>query len=232
MRALLPGEVSLYLLDLPSLLPYRVQFLETLSPDEHLRMQRFYTPVLQDHFLLTRGVLREILGRHLGREASRLCFEYSDLGKPCIQDTALHFNLAHSGEACLLALTLNDNIGVDIEKISRKINVLQIAKRFFTAREYAALQASPVAPQLFYHIWTQKEAFLKAIGEGLSFGLDRFEVSVVFECAQVFDIQAPQYAKVCWDTMAFALSHDYYFAVTKENKISQLYWETFSDEAP
>ena len=95
-------------------------------------------------------------------------------------DGALRFNLAHSHELALYAFTLGREIGVDIEYLRALPDADQIAKRFFSARENAALQALSTnqRQQAFYNCWTRKEAYVKAIGKGLAQPLDQFDVSL------------------------------------------------------
>ena len=95
-------------------------------------------------------------------------------------DGTLRFNLAHSHELALYAFTRGREIGVDIEYLRALPDADQIADRFFSARENATLQALPASQrrQAFFNCWTRKEAYIKAIGKGLSQPLDQFEVSL------------------------------------------------------
>ena len=92
----------------------------------------------------------------------------------------LSFNLSHSHNLALYAVTQGREIGVDVEFIRNDINLLGIAKRFFSDQEYAELQEFPQSCQLqtFFDCWTRKEAFIKAKGEGFSLPLRQFDVSV------------------------------------------------------
>jgi len=102
-------------------------------------------------------------------------------GKPRLANAPidLRFNLSHSSERALLAITIGHEAGVDIER-ERSIETLDLADRFFSAAESATLRALPPADQVpaFFRCWTRKEAFVKAIGNGLAFPLDGFEVSL------------------------------------------------------
>jgi 4'-phosphopantetheinyl transferase len=91
----------------------------------------------------------------------------------------LHFNLAHSGELALLALTRAGEVGVDVERIRPMPDALELAARFFSPREVAALQTVPPddANAAFFRLWTRKEAWLKATGEGIAESLARVEVT-------------------------------------------------------
>ena len=158
----------------------------TLSPDETERADRFVFPGDRDRFLGARGALREILGRYLRREPAQVAFGTTDYGKPflgaaSIADShGLRFNLSHSGDLALCAVTRGREIGVDIERLREDFEVFEVADRFFSRPEVDALRALPEASlrEGFFTCWTRKEAYIKARGEGLSMPLDRFVVSV------------------------------------------------------
>jgi 4'-phosphopantetheinyl transferase len=90
----------------------------------------------------------------------------------------LRFNLSHSEEQAVLALTLGREIGVDIERTRSDVACDEIAQRFFSPAERDQLRATPPDLQIaaFFRVWTCKEAFLKAHGAGLTVSLDSFEV--------------------------------------------------------
>jgi 4'-phosphopantetheinyl transferase len=156
----------------------------TLSADELHRAARFHFPRDRRRFIVARGILRDILSRYLGVPPSELGFRYSAYGKPALADMAdeerLRFNLSHSHEMALFAVTCGRDIGVDIEYLHRAIACEEIAERFFSAHERASLRAVSVEGkhQAFFNCWTRKEAYIKAHGEGLSLPLDQFDVSL------------------------------------------------------
>ena len=166
--------------------PALVQRLQrTLTPDEAARAARFYFERDRTHYIVARGVLRSILGRYLGTEPGQLRFSYTSYGKPALISTSgmrtLNFNLSHSHEIALVAVTRGREIGVDVEHLRADFAGAEIAERFFSAAENVALRALP--PELrvegFFTCWTRKEAYIKARGEGLSHPLDQFDVSLV-----------------------------------------------------
>ena len=155
---------------------------QTLTPDEQKRADRFRFEKHRDRFIVGRGVLRIILGRYLDRHPNQLRFQYTPYGKPTFpaETEILSFNLSHSHDLALYAVTQRREIGVDVEFLRNNINLLGIAKRFFSAQEYSQLQALPKSSQLqtFFECWTRKEAFIKAKGEGFSLPLHQFDVSI------------------------------------------------------
>ena len=169
-------------LDLP---PSDLQALEQiLAPDERTRANKFHFLKDRTHFIVARGVLRDILGRYLSTDPSTLQFCYSQYGKPALTTEAssdpLFFNVSHSHGMALYAISRNRNIGVDVEYVRTDIECEQIAGRFFSPHEVRMLLAVPkqVQREAFFNCWTRKEAYIKARGLGLSLDLNQFDVSL------------------------------------------------------
>jgi 4'-phosphopantetheinyl transferase len=151
-----------------------------LSPDELERAARFIRPEDRDRFITGRSILRMILGRYTGRAPESLEFSYSPHGKPALRHrTDLRFNLSDSRMLVLVAVACKQEVGIDIEHSRSNVAAMEIAGRFFSPAEIAALRAIPPDGriQAFFRCWTRKEAYLKARGEGLSLPLSRFSVS-------------------------------------------------------
>ncbi len=152
-----------------------------LSSDEQARASRFIFAKDRVHFIAARGVLRILLGQYLGKEPAQLVFKYEEKSKPFLpNDLNLQFNISHAGGIALFGFVLDDSIGIDIEWINPKVDIEQVAQHFFAPNEITRLMA--LAPQqrlpAFFNCWTRKEAFIKAKGDGLSFPLNQFEVSL------------------------------------------------------
>jgi 4'-phosphopantetheinyl transferase len=156
-----------------------------LSPDELERAARFVFTRDRRRFIAARAALRSILGERLGEAPSRLRFDYGPQGKPALasawQESGIQFNLAHSGDWALVALACNKRVGVDLEQIRPLVEGREIARRHFSPRETADLWSLPLELQeeAFFRCWTRKEAYLKALGCGLSLALDAFDVSLL-----------------------------------------------------
>ncbi len=159
-------------------------FERTLAADERARAARFHFDTHRNRFIVSRGVLRTILGRYLGIEPDRLQFRYSSHGKPALsagsESNSIRFNVSHAGGMALYAITTDREVGIDVERIRPDFANEEIAERFFSPREIAALRALSPQSRLeaFFACWTRKEAYIKARGEGLSLPLDRFDVSL------------------------------------------------------
>ncbi|MCX7701645.1 MAG: 4'-phosphopantetheinyl transferase superfamily protein [Gemmataceae bacterium] len=129
-----------------------------------------------------RSFLRQILAETLGCRPQDVPIEYDGAGKPQLPSgSGWHFNLSHSEEWALIGLTQLGPIGVDIEKVRDGFAVEPIAQRFFSPPEVADLLTLPAEQRLlaFFRCWTRKEAFIKAIGLGLAYPLDEFDVTLL-----------------------------------------------------
>jgi 4'-phosphopantetheinyl transferase len=143
------------------------------------RASRFAFDDLRERFIAAHVWTRIILGCCLSQPPETLCFTYGAHGKPrlCHPFSSLQFNLSHAGEHALLAIALDRDVGVDIER-EQEIGTLGLARRVFAPTETSVIQALPQDQQAaaFFRLWTRKEAFVKALGDGLSFPIGAFEV--------------------------------------------------------
>lgn len=177
-----PGEAHLWLLSLADPPLPAQQLAGMLSGDERDRASRFHFEADRRHFEAGRGLLRWVLGHYAGVDPASVQFSYAPNGKPCLThpESALQFNLSHSGGWALIGLTLGQQIGVDLEVMRDLPELLNIARTNFAPAEVEALLQLP--PELrqagYFACWTRKEAYIKAVGAGLSLRLDQFEVSV------------------------------------------------------
>lgn len=156
----------------------------TLSLEERARAEKFLFDRDRNAYITARGVLRQLLGCYLQRPRSELQFAYEARGKPFLanpsSDQPLNFNVAHSRNIALLAFSAGPSVGVDVEFIRTDIASEEIAMRYFAPREVAELRAlSPeLRPTAFFLGWTRKEAYVKALGDGLQIPLASFCVSL------------------------------------------------------
>ena len=154
---------------------------QLLSEDERARAGRFRFEPHRSRYVAGRGQLRSLLGRYLGTPPRELRFEYGEFEKPALAGSDVHFNLAHSGEVVLFAITRLGEVGIDVELIdARPRDDERLADRFFSPTEVATLRSLPNTDRsrAFLRCWTRKEAFLKARGDGLRLALDTFDVSL------------------------------------------------------
>jgi 4'-phosphopantetheinyl transferase len=149
-----------------------------LGADERARADRFRFPRDRRRFVVRRACLRQILGAEIGRAPEALVFAENSHGKPVLEGGP-PFSLSHSADMMMLAIG-DAELGCDIERIDPALDWLPLAESLFTAAERAALGALPpeAGRRAFFACWARKEAFVKALGLGLSYPLDAFTVSV------------------------------------------------------
>ncbi len=154
---------------------------EILSDGEKMRARRFRLEKLKHRFTVTHGRLREILSGYLGVAPRTIKFRHGPGGKPAVasDEHMIRFNLSDSGGHVLYAIARNREVGVDVEVVEPKPNAMALVDRFFSPGEAAAFQKLDPGDMeaAFFSGWTRKEAYVKAIGKGLRFPLDCFDIS-------------------------------------------------------
>ena len=166
-------------------------FKDLLSRVEQDRALRFKFETDQRRYITSHAAVRSILSNYVNGPARALQFAEGPYGKPKLAPShateRIEFNLSHSHELALIAVAQGREIGVDVEWIREAFAFDEVAQRFFTTREVAALHALPFHLQLdaFYKCWTSKEAFLKAKGTGLTGQLDEVEIVLADHAVRV-----------------------------------------------
>src|SRR5467141_2104611 len=157
---------------------------ELLSDGERQRATRFAFDRDRCRFVVARSRLRQLLGERLEVGADALELAYGVRGKPALAgrfaDSDLRFNLSHCDDVAVYALSHGREVGVDVEAVRVVPDADAIAAQMFSRREnevYRTLDPRD-KPLGFFNCWTRKEAFIKALGDGLSYPLDRFDVSL------------------------------------------------------
>lgn len=185
-----------------------------LSIAELSRANQFVKPSDQHNFIKSKMATRKILSRYLSCAPREIQFIVGNHGKPMIAASHVQFNTSDAGDYLLLGVTLRNAIGVDIEYEKKQLDFLALAKRFFAVSEYHAIASLPSSEQkaAFYRCWTRKEAYMKAIGTGLSYGLANFEVSLQAEYCVVdaFTVRSINVEQLICD--AGTLSNEGYYA--------------------
>jgi len=150
-----------------------------LSDAERSRAAQFRFDEHRDHWILCRSALRHLLGHAIDVSPANVPITYNAHGKPQLLDNPIHFNVSHSHDIALIALSRNCEVGIDVELLNDAPDLPAIARRFFTAAEQSFVTSGP--PELlstrFYQCWTRKEALLKSLGHGLLEPLENFDVS-------------------------------------------------------
>lgn len=193
---------------------------KTLSQDELSRLEKFHFDIDRERMLVARCALRDILAQYLHQAPSAIQFQYTDLGKPYLNASTLKFNVSHAHHCILIAIANDMDIGIDVEYHQKTVDYLSIAQEFFAHDEYTnLLKFTPKERHLaFYRLWTQKEAFLKGIGTGLSVPLNQSETLKKSE----------KYNK--WQISEIHLGEDYVAALATAEKHEKFFfwdWEQF-----
>ena len=203
-----------------------------LAEDEVRRAERFLFDKHREHFAIGRAAARMILGRYVNMAPEKVEYAYDNLGKPRFADEKLNaefrFNFSNSSDLGLLAITPETEIGVDLERIREMSDMLGLAKRYFAQQETDLLFSLPESeqPHAFFRYWTRKEAYLKAVGKGLTFPLRDVHVSQgdsASEC-RIIDINGDPSEAAKWSLTNLLPHEDYRAAVAiqrLENSISQ-----------
>ena len=173
------GHVHIWRILLPIETAIKTRFQKTLSQDELSRLEKFHFDIDRERTLVARGGLRNILARYLNKAPSDIAFQYTEFGKPFLNQSFLKFNVSHAHHCILIAIADNMDVGIDVEYSKKTFDYLSIAKEFFTLEEYVFLLTFSAKERqcAFYRLWTQKEAILKGIGLGLNVPLNQFDVS-------------------------------------------------------
>ncbi|MDQ3913986.1 MAG: 4'-phosphopantetheinyl transferase superfamily protein [Actinomycetota bacterium] len=168
-----------------------------LTPDEEERAERFRFDRDRDSFVCTRAALRMLAGSYLGMAPQDVSFSYAGKGKPGLP--GISFNVSHAGDVALAAFARSGRVGVDVEEMRPGTDLRALARRFFSPGENAGLERldGDAFVTGFYRCWTRKEAFVKALGEGLSFDLGRVEVSTGPD-ARVVSVDGDEGAGSLW----------------------------------
>lgn len=175
------GELHVWQIPLDRNEAYLALLGSHLSTDERERAARYHFEQHGQRYIAGRGIVRLILSRYLSQTPQELAFVYGLRGKPALVGAPLQFNLAHSGGLAVLAVTRTRVVGIDIEQVRPVENWDGITRSFFSATECQSIRALPEQDRLraFFVCWTQKEAYVKATGDGIGVPLDRFDVRVV-----------------------------------------------------
>ena len=171
-----PGDVHVWMASLEG--PVDVTSLHSLlNADEQERADRFKVAGAREQFVVSRALLRVVMGKYLNTDPRQVAFTVTSHGKPELAvNSDMRFNLSHTDGLTAIGVTRLGAIGIDVERIQRKVDALELAQRFFSRKETDWVRAHPEEERIasFLACWTAKEAYIKAHGEGLSIPLDGF----------------------------------------------------------
>lgn len=220
--SLTTGAVHVWRVDLEQPENVLERFRGVMDVEEIDRANRFHFEKHRRHFITGRGFLRHVLARYVNANPEAVKFSYGAYGKPSV--SGLQFNMSHSHNVGILALAENRELGVDVEHIRADFATEDIARRFFSRAEVEGFNSLPVNERVaaFFRCWTRKEAYIKAIGLGMSQPLDEFDVTLRPEEPATL-LYAKEDDAARWEMSDLDVGPDYAGAVIVEAPVSKIH---------
>lgn len=222
-----PGEVHVWSVNL-MITPEQLAKQEALlSSDEIKRAYRFHFPHHQQRFIAGRSTLRQILSVYLEMAPEAIAFDYTDHEKPHLAHTpTLQFNLSHSDEIAVYAVTENYAVGIDIEKTQQNYHEA-VAFRYYNTSEQQLLlnTLQKERNRAFYQLWARKEAVVKAVGKGLAMPLSSFAVTLS-------PIENLMFDNLPWTIVELDIHPDYQAALASPQNIKRISFWKYIDQKP
>lgn len=222
-------EFHVWHIDIPVLKKQLYSLQELLSKDEIDRSNKFHFEKDRHKFTIVRGMLRKILASYLFINPQSIEFQYNEYGKPFLESMPLHFNVSHSADFALCIVGSHFPVGIDIEHVHPIDDIEDIAAQFFSSNEFLKLKSLPEREKVpaFYRCWTRKEAFIKAIGNGLSYPLNEFEVSLLpDEAAKIYSVQGSEAQASRWSLLSVSAPEGYEAACVIEGNSKKLVYHS------
>jgi 4'-phosphopantetheinyl transferase len=196
-----------------------------LSADERARAARYHFERHRSQFVITRGAVRSILAHYTGLPPHALQFCYSAHGKPALGPGHgagdLYFSVSHTEGRAVCGVARGRAVGVDVERVRHDVAFEDIAERFFAPNERSTLSSLPADERVlaFFRCWTRKEAYVKALGGGLSVPFDAFDVTLgPAEPVELRPIRRPHATEERWSLAEIMSGPDYVAAVAAEGQ--------------
>ncbi len=232
---LLSNAVHVWVVDLDHPSSCWRQFEAVLSAEERTKADLFRFASLRSRYITCRAILRNILSGYTHQQPEMLTILAGPYGKPFLQqaanDQAVEFNVSHSQQLALIAVTRGRPVGIDVERIDHHCPIDLLSTQFFSSREIAALQALPpyLRTEAFFTCWTRKEAVLKARGDGLSTPLSACEVTLLPDNAALPQLAWNPTDTTCWSLRQLNPAPGYTAAIAVRGhdwKLSCWHWDT------
>ena len=224
---LLPNQIDIWQFNLDANIKTAKNILDF---NQQQRADRFHFSHHRQRFIIAHAMVRIILAKYLKKNPRQLTFLYHSHGKPALQDTSnVEFNLSHSKNLALLAVGLNQPMGIDVEFFSAR-SYEGIGKHIFSEQELHSLQELPLSlkPLGFFNLWTQKEALIKACGLGLSYPTKEFNVPIFPATRET--ISDPLHHKI-WQMLSFTPQAACHASLCMEKNINAVrYTKVYSVE--
>lgn len=223
--ALIGENVQIIFFDVSDLSAHCDMFYHLLSAEEKTKANKFLFKADKERYILARGILRKLLSTYLNIPNAAINFMYNPYGKPFLtNNNGLQFNMSHSKDKVLLGFTYQSMIGVDIEMKSKTVDFDAVAKRFFHDNEFHLLSAlgDKDKKDLFFNIWVIKEAFIKAIGKGLSSNMENLEVKSIASDMPIIALHDHSENFVSWQLRLLPIMPDYAAAIAVNGTVKTI----------
>ena len=223
------NDVHLWRMNLDLSLREVNQRFHILDETEKNKANRFKFEHHKNRFIVARSTLKFILSRYLNIAPEQIKLTYNPYGKPKLLDEIneqnLAFNLSHSQDLAIYGVTCDRLIGVDVEHLRPMPDAEQLVQRFFHPEEAKQLQSLAIIEKhkAFFQLWTAKEAYLKAIGQGISGGLEQVKISLD---PPLKYLTLPSNDQTPWNLLSFIPHPNYLAAIAVQGNRYQInYWQ-------
>lgn len=222
------GSVRLTFARISDLLPRRAELEALLSDDERARAARFRFEQDRERYIAGHAMMREILARHLDAEPTELRFARAEFGKPYVLGSRLRFNFSDTKDAVLLATADEQEIGIDLETMTRTVDHRAVSEHYFTPAETEDIGRARDEKRRFLELWTRKEAVLKASGVGIMEDLrvmrvDAAKNTMMIAHEEFLRLAAPEYHVRTWH-----LGEDHIISLATDSAISGIAFSRFA----
>jgi len=177
------NQIDVWKIEIPRYLPTEKYFFSLLNSEEKERAVRFISETLTSRYTIAQGAMRLILSYYLQIKPRDVSYRFGPYKKPYLKEglSNLQFNLTHSQDLALVAISRDDEVGIDLEKINPQTLEKNLVNAFLTVNELATFHTLSKEKQLeaFFSAWTHKEALLKLLGVGLYKEMRELEVPLV-----------------------------------------------------
>ncbi|MCP3679114.1 MAG: 4'-phosphopantetheinyl transferase superfamily protein [Gammaproteobacteria bacterium] len=211
-------------------LPQLQTLSELLAPDEMKRTQQFRFDRDRHAYIISRATLRQLLACYLPQSAPALVFDYGEQGKPMI--AGLEFNLSHSHDCLVVAITRDTAVGIDVEWVERTTMSDRLAANCFSQQELEQFHSlsEQEKPHAFFNGWTRKEAFVKALGSGLHFDLKKFSVMLLpQQPPQLLAIESDSMVASSWQLHSFVPAPSYCGAIAWQGGEKEIIFKSLTE---
>jgi len=165
---------------LPSLHKHMDSLWEPLSLQEKTQARKFINSYLSERYIISHGLLRYLLAFYTKSNPQTIEYSFNQFGKPFLKNNSfrIQFNMSHSKDYAAYILALDCQVGIDIEWKGKNINVQELSSYVLTKEEaiiFSKLESNGNL-NIFYDVWTKKEAILKSLGQGLSYPMNQIKI--------------------------------------------------------